>query len=70
MCDDACNPNEYEEDAMGENDQVGNVETESNGRRLQETPLDFLATIRSLMAEMQSYKVDNERLVKAQEGQN
>ena len=62
---DAWNPYEYKEDAMGENVQVGNVETESNGRRLQETPPDFAATMRSLMAEMQSYKADNERLVKA-----
>ena len=64
MHDDVQNPNEYEEDAMGENVQVGNAETESNGRRLQETPPDFAATMRSLMAEMQSYKVDNEILVK------
>ena len=34
---DVQNPNEYEEDAMGENVQVGNAEIESNGRRLQET---------------------------------
>ena len=63
--DDVHNPNEYGEDAMGENVQVGNVETESNGRRLQETPPDFVATMRSLMVEMQSYKENNERLVKA-----
>ena len=68
--DDVHNPNEYEEDAMGENVQVGNAETNFNGRRLQETSPDFAATMRSLMAEMQSYKVDNEILVKAQEEQN
>ena len=34
---DAQNPNEYEEDAMGENVRIGNAEIESNGRRLQET---------------------------------
>ena len=50
---------------MGENIQVGNVETESNGRKYQETPPDFVATMRSLRVEMQSYKVDNEILVKA-----
>ena len=38
MGDDAQNPNEYEEDAMGENVRVGNVETESNGRRFQDIP--------------------------------
>ena len=65
MHDDVQNPVEYEEDSMGENVQVGNAETESNGRILQETPPDFVATMRSLMAERQSYKVDNEILVKA-----
>ena len=64
MHDDAQNSNEYEDDAMWENVQVGNAETESNGRRLQETPRDFVATMGILMAEMQSYKEDNERLVK------
>ena len=55
---------------MGENVQVGNVETESNGRRLQETPLDFATTMRIVMVEMQSYREDNERLVKSQEEKN
>ena len=68
--DDAQNPNEYEEYAMGGNFQVGNAATESNGRRLQETPPDFAATMRSLRVEMQSYRADNERLVKALEEQN
>ena len=67
---DAQDPYEHEEDVMGENINVGNVETESNGRILQETPLDFAATMRSLRVEMQSYRGDNERLVKAQEEQN
>ena len=62
---DAQDPYEHEEDAMGENVRVGNVETESNGRRFQDTPLDFVATMRSLRVEMQSYKEDNERLVKS-----
>ena len=70
MHDDVQNPNEHEQDAMGVNFQVGNYETESNGRRLQETPAYFAATMRILMVEMQSYKVDNEILVKGQEEQN
>ena len=65
MYDDAKNSNEYEEDVMGENIRVGNAETESNRRRFQDTPPDFAATMRSLRVEMQSYRVDNERLVKA-----
>ena len=67
MCDDAQNPNECEEDSMGENVRVGNAETESNGRRLQETPPYFAATMRILRVEMKSYREDNELLVKAQE---
>ena len=43
MCDDAQNPNEYEEDATGQNVQIGNVETESNGRRFPDTPPYFAA---------------------------
>ena len=64
MCDDAQNPNEYEEDATGQNVQIGNVETESNGRRFQDYPLDFVATMRILRVEMKSHWEDNERLVK------
>ena len=67
MCDDAQNPNEYEEDAMGQNVQIGNVETESNGRRFQDYPPDFVATMRSLRVVMQIHREDNERLVKALE---
>ena len=67
---DSRDPYELEADAMGENIRVGNVETESNGRRYQETPPNFLATMRSLWVEMQIYREDNERLVKAQEEQN
>ena len=70
MYDDAQNPNEYKEDAMGENVRVGNDETKSNGRIFQETPPDFAAPMRSLRVEMQSYRADNEILVKAQEEKN
>ena len=59
MYDDAQNPNEYEEDAMGENVWVGNAETESNGRRFQDTLPDFTTTMRILRVEMQSYREDN-----------
>ena len=48
---DAHDPYEFEEDAMGENVRVGNDETESNGRINQETPLDIVAAIRSLRVE-------------------
>ena len=45
----AWNPYEHEEDVMGEKVWVGNVETESNGRRYQDNPLDIAATMRSLI---------------------
>ena len=55
---------------MGENVRAGNAEINSNGRILQETPPNFAATMRSLRVDMQSYRPDNERLVKAHEEQN
>ena len=67
---DAQDPYEHEEDAMGGNVRVGNDETKSNGRSFQHTPPDFAATMRSLRVEMQSYRANNEILVKAQEEQN
>ena len=66
---DAHDPYEFEEDAR-ENVRVGNDETESNGRINQETPLDIVATMRSLRVELQSCREDNERMLKAQEDQN
>ena len=63
----ARDPNAHEEDAMGENVRIGNTETTSNGRRFQDTPLDFTTTVRSLRVEIQSYRVDNERLTKDEE---
>jgi hypothetical protein len=44
-----------------------NREEEYDERRQVETPPDLVETIRSLMEELQSCKVDNERLIKEQE---
>ena len=63
-------PNEHEEDVMGENICVGNAEIKYNGRILQETPPGFAATMRSLRVDIISYREDNERLIKAQEEHN
>ena len=52
---DAQDPYVHEEDAMRENVRVGNGETGSNGKRFQDTPPDFVATMRSLRVDMQSY---------------
>ena len=60
----------YEYDAMGEKVRFGNADIESNGRIFQETPLDIAATMRSLRGKMQSYRVDNEILIKAHEEEN
>ena len=67
MNDYAWDPNAHKEDAMGENVRIGNPEIESNGRRFQDTPPDFAATMRSLRVEIQNYRADNERLIKAQD---
>jgi hypothetical protein len=40
---------------------------ESNKRRAVETPLNLVETVRSLRAELQSCKDDNEKLIKEQE---
>ena len=55
---------------INKNVRIGNAKTESNGRIFQDTPLDFAATMRSLRVEIQIYKADNERLIKAQEEKN
>ena len=59
-------PNAHKEDSMGGNVRIGNAKTESNGRRFQDTPPNFAATMRSLRVEIHSYKVDNQTLIKAQ----
>ena len=46
---DAKNPYDHEEDAMGENVRVANADTESNGRRFQDTPPDIAITMRILV---------------------
>jgi hypothetical protein len=46
------------------------IETKSlNKRRAVETPPDLVEIVRSLMAELQSCKVENERLINEQEKQ-
>jgi hypothetical protein len=46
-----------------------NRDEESNERRVMETPPDLDETVKSLMAELQSFNADNERLIKEQEKQ-
>ena len=61
---DAQDPYEYEEYSMGGNVQVGNVETETNGRRYKETSPYIVATMRSLRVGLQICREDNERMIK------
>jgi hypothetical protein len=44
-----------------------NRDEEYDERRVMETPPDLAEKIRSLMAELRSCKVDNERLIKEKE---
>ena len=67
---DAQDPYEFKEDAMGENVRVGNDEIESNGRIFQDTPPDFAATMRIQRVDLKSCREDNERMLKAQEDHN
>jgi hypothetical protein len=52
---------------MGESSH--NREEEFDERRVVETPPNLVEIVRSLMAELQSFKEDNERLIKEQEKQ-
>ena len=67
---DARDPYDLEEDAMGKNIRVGNDEIESKGRRHQDTPPYITAIMRSLRVEMHNYREYNERMIKAHEEQN
>ena len=53
----------HEEEIGGLHTSMGNVETKSNGRRDRQGTV----TMRSLQKEVQSYRVDNETIMKAQE---
>ena len=67
---DAQDPYEFKEDAMGENVKIGNDEKDSNGRIFQDTPPDFAATMRILRVDLQSCREDSEMMHKAQDDQN
>jgi hypothetical protein len=46
-----------------------NRDEEFDGRRVVDTPLDLVETVKSIMDELQSCKDDNERLIKEKEKQ-
>jgi hypothetical protein len=54
----------HDKEPEGHNTIVGNVETESNGRKGKVEKEMLLETVRSLKMEVQSYKEDNEILMR------
>jgi hypothetical protein len=56
----------HDKEAKGQNIRVGNAETESNGHKGRGEQETLIETVRSLKIEVQSYKEDNERLMREQ----
>jgi hypothetical protein len=54
----------HDKEVEGQNTRVGNVEIESNGRKEKGEQETLIETIRSLKMEVQSYKEENERLMR------
>jgi hypothetical protein len=54
----------HDKEAEGQNIRVGNAETESNGHKGRGEQETLIETVRSLKIEVQSYKEDNERLMR------
>ena len=54
----------HDKEAEGQNTRVGNVETESNGCKGKGEKEMLIEMIRSLKMEVQSYKENNERLMR------
>ena len=54
----------HDKEAKGQNTRVGNAETESNGCKEKGEQETLLEIVISLKMEVQSYKADNERLMR------
>ena len=54
----------HDKEAEGQNTRVGNAEIESKGRKGKGKQEMLIETVRSLKMEVQSYKADNERLMR------
>jgi hypothetical protein len=59
------NPYNHEEEVKGQNISMDNEETKFNGNRERMEPLELVWTIRSSRMEVQSCKVDNDKIIKA-----
>jgi phosphomevalonate kinase len=56
----------HDKESKGQNISVGNAETKSNGHMSRGEQETLIETMRSLKIEVQSYKEDNERLMREQ----
>jgi FtsZ-binding cell division protein ZapB len=56
----------HEKEAEGQNTKIDNVEIESNRRKEKGEQEMLIETVRSLKMEVQSYKEDNERMMREQ----
>jgi hypothetical protein len=54
----------HDKEVEGQNTRVGNAETESNEHKEKGEKETLIETVRSLKMEVQSYKEDNERLMR------
>ena len=54
----------HDMEVEGKNTKIGNAETKSNIRKSRGEQETFLKTVKTLKIKMQSYKVDNERLMR------
>jgi hypothetical protein len=54
----------HDKEVEGQNTRVGNAKTKSNGRKVKGEQETLIETVRSLKMEVQSYKADNERLMR------
>jgi hypothetical protein len=54
----------HEKESEGQNTRIGNAKIESNGRKERGDRETLKETVRSLKMEVQSYKADNEKLMR------
>jgi hypothetical protein len=60
----------HKKEAKGQNINLGNEETKSNGHRSRVEPVELVETMRSLRMGVQSYRAYNEKIIRVQEEQN
>ena len=58
------------EEVRGLNINMGNEETKFNGHRESFDPIELVEAMRSMKMEVQSYREDNEKLIRTQEKKN